>query len=455
LRKIDLVLIPMLLVAYGIQFLDKVVLGYSATYGLIADLGLVGQQYSWSSSIFYFGYLFWEYFGIYLLRYFPAPRYLGVIMILWSVVTMLISTTTNFAGLAAIRFILGMLESVVAPSFLLIVAGWYKRSEQPIRQVMWFLGTPVFGFIGALVSYGLGHVTDTSVPPWKLLFLVLGSLGILVGVVLFFFLPSSPREAWFLNEDEKQLAQARLAGDSITISHNWKWYQVREAFCDPKTYFFFLIALVGALPGGGLSNFQTLLLETLVANKSPLYATLMTLPGFSVEIVSMVLCGFIATKIENTALYIMSFCCVPAVIGTALVHALPKSNTWGRIIGLWLIYAQASTLSVSFSVISKNVSGYSKKSTVAAVTFVGYCVGSIAAPQFFKSSQSKTGYPEGIVMMLITLCIVLVLPLGLRAYLMWENRRRDKARLPGEDFSETFVLADETDFEIKGFRYKL
>jgi hypothetical protein len=54
LRKIDLYLLPMLCVTYALQFIDKTSLGYSSVYGIIQDNHLVGQDYSWVSSIFYF-----------------------------------------------------------------------------------------------------------------------------------------------------------------------------------------------------------------------------------------------------------------------------------------------------------------------------------------------------------------------------------------------------------------
>lgn len=106
-----------MVVAYGIQFLDKITLGYASVYGIQTDLGLVGQDYSWASSIFSFGYLFWEYPAIYLLRYFSAPKYLGIMMMLCAIVIILYAVTPNFAGLAAIRFILGMLDKCGCPLF--------------------------------------------------------------------------------------------------------------------------------------------------------------------------------------------------------------------------------------------------------------------------------------------------------------------------------------------------
>ena len=49
--------LPIMLFAYMMAFLDKQTLNYAALMGIREDLHLVGTQYNWSSSIFYFGYL--------------------------------------------------------------------------------------------------------------------------------------------------------------------------------------------------------------------------------------------------------------------------------------------------------------------------------------------------------------------------------------------------------------
>lgn len=46
---------------YGLNYLDKTTISYANVMGLQEDLGLVGDQYSWLGSMFYFGYLAWEY----------------------------------------------------------------------------------------------------------------------------------------------------------------------------------------------------------------------------------------------------------------------------------------------------------------------------------------------------------------------------------------------------------
>ncbi len=48
-----------------------------------ADLNLVGQDYSWIGSMFYFGYLFWEYPTNRLLQRLPLGKYSAFNVIMW------------------------------------------------------------------------------------------------------------------------------------------------------------------------------------------------------------------------------------------------------------------------------------------------------------------------------------------------------------------------------------
>jgi MFS transporter, ACS family, allantoate permease len=62
LSKIDWHILPLLCWVYAIQFADKTTLNYASLMGITEDthLNSSSQQYSWASSIFYAGYIFWE-----------------------------------------------------------------------------------------------------------------------------------------------------------------------------------------------------------------------------------------------------------------------------------------------------------------------------------------------------------------------------------------------------------
>ena len=96
--------------------------------------------------------------------------------------------------------------------FLTCVARWYTREEQPIRQITWFAGTPVFGIFGGLIGYALGHITTGSIASWRYMFIIFGAITMVWGVILFFIFPNDPTSARFLNEEE------RIAASEIVSS---------------------------------------------------------------------------------------------------------------------------------------------------------------------------------------------------------------------------------------------
>ena len=51
LRKVDIAILPIILVIYCLQSLDKTALSYASVFGLIDDTNLQGQEYSWLGAI--------------------------------------------------------------------------------------------------------------------------------------------------------------------------------------------------------------------------------------------------------------------------------------------------------------------------------------------------------------------------------------------------------------------
>lgn len=84
---------------------------------------------------------------------------------IWAAILMLTSLCTNASGLWAGRFCLGFVEAAIAPGMTMIISMWYKRSEQALRQSVWFMGNVTGGLCGGLLGYGIGHIN--SIAPWK------------------------------------------------------------------------------------------------------------------------------------------------------------------------------------------------------------------------------------------------------------------------------------------------
>jgi hypothetical protein len=107
-RKIDLRILVIMFVTYNLNFMDKTILSSAAVFGLEEDNHLVGNQYSWVGSIFYFGYLFFEYPTTILIQKLPVGKYLSGVTLLWGAIVAATAACSSFGGLATCRFFLGV-----------------------------------------------------------------------------------------------------------------------------------------------------------------------------------------------------------------------------------------------------------------------------------------------------------------------------------------------------------
>ena len=125
---------------------------------------------------------------------------------------------------------------------------------------------------------------------------------------------------------------------------------------------------------GGISNFFSQLIVSFgyTPEQSLLYGT----PGGAIEVVTIIAWG-IATRYYGNRLIFSSFSLMLAIMGMILIVALPLGNDVGRLVGYYFTQASATPFVALISLISSNVAGYTKKTTVAAMYLIAYCVGNI------------------------------------------------------------------------------
>jgi hypothetical protein len=112
-RRIDCVILPILLWIYFLQYLDKATLSYASVFGLIDDTNLEGQEYSWLGSIVYVAQLVMQPLVAFFLVKFPIGKFTGLVVLGWGVVLCFMAVARDFSGLLATRFFLGAFEASV------------------------------------------------------------------------------------------------------------------------------------------------------------------------------------------------------------------------------------------------------------------------------------------------------------------------------------------------------
>jgi len=454
LRRIDWNLMPVMCVVYGLNYLDKTTISYASIMGLKTDLNLVGDDYQWLGSLFYFGYLGWEYPTNRLLQRLPLAKYSSFNIIMWGITLCCFAAVKNFAGAVVIRLFLGIFEAAVTPGFALFTSQWYTKKEQGTRTGIWFSFNGFAQIFGGLVAYGIAHGTakhGSSIAPWKIVFLLTGALTVCIGIIFWFTMPDNQLNARWLSPEDRVLAVERVRVNQQGIGNkHFKWYQLREALTDPLTWAFVFYALVADIPNGGISNFFSQLITSFgyTAEQSLLYGT----PGGVIEIVSLIACGYFGDKTRNRILISSSGLWI-SMIGMLLIVCLPLSNKGGRLGGYYLTQASACGFVCFLSLISSNVAGYTKKTTVAALYLIGYCVGNIIGPQTFRPSDAPRYVPAE-----ITIIVCWAVCLCDMYFILWyckkQNRLKEAVRNhPDYTKLENQEWLDLTDKENPEFTY--
>jgi MFS transporter, ACS family, allantoate permease len=459
LRKIDFTIIPCMFGVYFLQFLDKTTISYTAIMGMRDDTHLHGQDYSNVAMMFYVGFLAAEFPTQYLAqRISRLGKYLGTNVMIWGVVLSTMAASNSYAVLMVQRTLLGIFEACVAPILVLIIAMWYKKSEQGRRVSYFYVVNSLTQIVGGAVAYGASF-THGKFASWRIFFLVIGLLTIMIGFAVFCFLPDSPVKAKRFTEAEKIAALLRVKeNQSGTQNAKLKRGQVFEAAKDIRVWLVALSVCLTSIPNGGISNFSSILLTTF--GYSSQQALILNLPSGAVGVVFVLLCGWLSDRWNDRSLT-MLICLIPTIVAAALMigldpNGIPKSKG-----GLLFASYLSGTFGAAFMLLlawnASNLAGHSKKVTANALTLVAFCLGNILGTQTFQDSEAP-GYISGKISIMVCLTAQILVCFALR---FCNDRLNKKNRKIVEEMSEEektmmrekLAYSDETDRKNPFFVY--
>lgn len=255
---------------------------------------------------------------------------------------MCLAAPKNYAGFAAVRFLLGFTEGAVSPAFVTITSIWYRKQEHALRTAFWVSMNGIAQTLGCLLMYGIGKNTSLDLAPWRTLFLICGSVTVASGVGFFVLMPSGPKDAWFLSPREKEVLSLRMAkdkegGDKTAFSVS----QLKETIFDPKAWCIFWFGVLVTMQSPVLT-FATLVINSI--GYSDLETMLYTSPSGAVQVVLLwfgVMLCFIIPRQRTLVVVILT---IPPIIGNVLMLKLPLSAGWGLIVSAWLVSLEVHSL---------------------------------------------------------------------------------------------------------------
>lgn len=222
LHKFDWRLMPLFGAAYFFSALDRSNVGNAKVAGMNADIGLTAQQYSNANSLVYAAYLPTMLPGVWLFRKFKKPRYyIGGMVMAWSIVSLCHMFASNYGSFVALRVLLGFFEGPYFSCMSFMCTDFYLPHEFARRTSYFFVASALSGAFGGLIATGITKIHSGSLESWRYLFLIEGLLSFLVGVMVFLFLPDSPKKLIHTAEEKLVFENRAVQRKHIEGDHSF------------------------------------------------------------------------------------------------------------------------------------------------------------------------------------------------------------------------------------------
>merc|ERR1712070_928451 len=312
-RKVDLWLIPWLCLLYLLSFLDRSNIGNARLAGMEEDLDMGGHDYNNALTIFFISYALAEPITNVLLKRLTPRVFFTSIILLWGLIMTLMGLVTNYAGLLACRWFLGLAEAGLFPGVNYYLSCWYKRSELGMRAAIFFSAAALAGSFGGLLAAAIATMDGVGGKPgWAWIFIIEGLATMFVGCFCWWLVFNWPDTATFLTPDERIRVRRRLAEDKQ--SSTGEEYDKRHIFAalkDWKTWGYAFIYMGTLCP---LYSFSLFLPTILVAmGYAGTQAQLLSVPPYACAATCTIAVGWIADRTRQRGLCNMVTATVAAV----------------------------------------------------------------------------------------------------------------------------------------------
>ncbi|KAJ5939212.1 hypothetical protein N7466_002346 [Penicillium verhagenii] len=390
-RKLDTRLLPLMMLIYVLNYLDRNNIATARLGTLEHDLGLQGNQYNTIISIFFVGYILTQIPTNMILNRMRPSLFLPGVMCCWAIVSSCTGAVKSYHGLLALRFVLGFVEAPFFPGALFLFSSWYTRKELAARISILYVAAQISGAFGGLLGSAImsGMEGKAGLPAWRWLFIIEGASTIPVALLAMVILPDYPATTKWLTDEERTLAIARLAEDaheSDDEETNNPFGGLKLAFTDPVLYIIWLMQL-GLNTSACFTNFFPTIVATLGYGTTE--TLLLSAPPYIFAAILSVINSFHSDRIGERWLHVVW----PQVFSSiGFIISAVTLNVAARYTSTFMMMSIYASFGCILSWVSTSLPRPRAKRAVAyAVVNAGSNFASIYASYFYPASQGP-GY---------------------------------------------------------------
>lgn len=254
--RIGLRVVPVLLAAFVISYIDRVNVGFAAITAS-KDLGMSAADFGFGAGLFFISYMIFEAPSNYLLERVGARFWLARIMICCGIVSAAMFFVSNKTQFNVARFTLGVVEAGLFPGVVLYLTYWFPKRFRARYISMFALGIPLSSVIGSPVSGLLLNMDGIlGFKGWQWLYLLEALPAFVVGFMIWALLADNPDKAAWLTDAERAyvkdaLARERAAHADQSPGHG-NLLQQLKLLGDKRVILFALVFFGTGVPSYGL-----------------------------------------------------------------------------------------------------------------------------------------------------------------------------------------------------------
>lgn len=235
--KINLRIVPVILIAYMMAFLDRINVGY-AKLAMQQDLHFSDAVFGLGAGIFFITYLMFEVPSNLLLEKIGARLSFLRIMVLWGLTSAATAFVTTPAEFYVVRLLLGIFEAGFFPGVILYLTYWYPSARRGRVTGLFLFGMPITGMLGGpLCGMIMKHFDGVAGwHGWQWLFVIEGLPTVLIGVLVYLLLADKPEQAKWLSEREKQVVSHVMEADCTHEINQHGRGKLKATFANPKVW---------------------------------------------------------------------------------------------------------------------------------------------------------------------------------------------------------------------------
>ncbi|WP_250518357.1 MFS transporter [Caballeronia sp. ATUFL_M1_KS5A] len=261
-RKVTRRLLPFLILLYFFAFLDRVNVGFAALT-MNKAIGLSSYAYGWAAGIFFIGYFIFEVPSNLALAKTGARVWLARILISWGLISACGAFVTGPTSFMILRFVLGAAEAGFFPGVILYLTFWFPSRYRAQVVGLFMLANPISTALGSLVSSFILRMDGLfGIAGWQWLFVIEGLPSVLLGFVTLRFLADSPRQAAWLDDDERRWLDARIAGEAAERERHHK-ASALQTLANPRVLLLGAIYFLIVTANNGLVLWQPQIMKML------------------------------------------------------------------------------------------------------------------------------------------------------------------------------------------------